>query len=407
MGAVKTIYDKVTLVIRKRDNMAYLVNPNDENMLNNARKWATTYCRDNKPDEYTIDNGNFELSIVDSADRSCQGGKLSFWTCKLHDKITNLTVNIGISAESLCELIKHNTFKNGKCSKPVYLIKSTASASVLTDNMVEFKSAKIVKSDSLKTKRLQTDTWKIGKVYETNTGKNPLLVVGYAIDGCARFSEFIYADKILYNNYDLSIITATCDYYGKREDDVITYGTYDYYRNKERITYNDGNPDLFIVVDLEKNGLNLESIKNKTLLEIVKQAKEFEITKSKKRVEIETDINDLLNNNVTLELHNNILKQQRETYNKIVENSDYTIENLRKIMYRVSISKPCELNVDNIKAIVFGNEKQSWIEKFACEYNKVHDKIKINFVSMDDYIENFITDEKRWENREKITKRCF
>ena len=122
MGAIKTIYDKVTFVVRKRDNMAYLVNPNDENMLNNARKWTNTYCKDNNADEYTVDNGNFELSIIDSADRSYQGGKLSFWTCELHDKVSGLTVNIGISADSLCELIKHNTFKNGKCSKPVYVI---------------------------------------------------------------------------------------------------------------------------------------------------------------------------------------------------------------------------------------------------------------------------------------------
>lgn len=406
MGAVKTIYDKVTFVVRKRDNMAYLVNPNDENMLNSARKWATTYCKnDNDFDEYTVDNGNFELSIVDSADRSCQGGKLSFWTCELHDKTSGLTVNIGISADSLCELIKNNTFKNGKCSKNVYLLKSTASASVSTDNMNEFKSAKIVKSSTLKTKRLQTDSWRIGRVYETNTGKNPLLVVGYAIDPCANFKEYTYSNNILYNKLDLSIITATCDYYGKREEDVITYGTYDYYRNKERTTYNNAyNPDLFIVINLEKNGISIESIKNKTLLEIVKQAKEFEITKSKKRVEIETDIIDLLSNDVTLELHNNILKHQREIYNEIVKSSEYTINNLRNIMYRVSISKPCEFGIDNIKEVVFNKEKQGWMENFACEYNKLNDNIEITYVLLDDYIKQCIEAEKRWEKYAKEEK---
>lgn len=406
MGAVKTIYDKVTFVVRKRDNMAYLVNPNDENMLNSARKWATTYCRnDNDFDEYNVDNGNFELSIVDSADRSCQGGKLSFWTCELHDKTSGLTVNIGISADSLCELIKNNTFKNGKCSKNVYLLKSTASASVLTDNMNEFKSAKIVKSSTLKTKRLQTDSWRIGKVYETNTGKNPLLVVGYAIDPCESFIDYSYGRTPALNRLDLSIITATCDYYGKREEDLITYGTYDYYRNKERTTYKyNDNKDLFIVVDLEENGLSIESIKNKTLLEVVKQAKEFKITKSKKRVEIETDIIDLLSNDVTLELHNNILKHQREIYNEIVKSSEYTINNLRNIMYRVSISKPCEFGIHSIKEVVFNKEKQGWMENFACEYNKLNDNIKITYVLLDDYIKQCIEAEKRWEKYAKEEK---
>jgi hypothetical protein len=77
----------------------YVVLDNNPKMLASAMSWARTYkfsknengefikdehnrwaTEDVEGTVHTYENGKFKLEVYDSADRSSQGGKLSFWT---------------------------------------------------------------------------------------------------------------------------------------------------------------------------------------------------------------------------------------------------------------------------------------------------------------------------------------
>ena len=101
------LFDKITIVTRAItywDNKAYcwketgesqgfIADPTNKKQLDTARKWGTvtrytyeevdgkrtcTGSYDIPPEEYTYENKDFILELYDSANNSCEGGKLSF-----------------------------------------------------------------------------------------------------------------------------------------------------------------------------------------------------------------------------------------------------------------------------------------------------------------------------------------
>lgn len=187
---------------RYDDSPAYVVDPDSKGMLESALSWAKAQSlkldENNKPIEYVNqwnrkeyeyealdgiqyeydNNGCFEFELEDSANGSCQGGKLSFWNCKITGPDGKQFL-IGINSDILLNLLKHNTFINGKCQSKVYLgrIKGNA-VGAFTENMELFeqakhddtirnasKSKKYVPGDIVRTK---TETFVyIGEIYKT------------------------------------------------------------------------------------------------------------------------------------------------------------------------------------------------------------------------------------------------
>ncbi len=74
------LYKDIMLVCKKVENkdnyyLAYVVNPKNKVQLENARRWAKGYI-DNEVFEFTLDNSDFHMEILSSANNSSQGGKL-------------------------------------------------------------------------------------------------------------------------------------------------------------------------------------------------------------------------------------------------------------------------------------------------------------------------------------------
>lgn len=172
-----SIPEKVLLVVKKETTQrhgfikqAYMVDPTNKRQLESARKWGT-YTKSNpelfgqitivEPDEIYTDNSGFKLTIMESADNSSQGGKLSFWNCVI-EKEPDLKVMIGINQDGLLSLIKQSTIVNGTVTNPVSLARGINTVSAVHPEMSEW-------AESIKPKKNvpKTTKWEIGREYKS------------------------------------------------------------------------------------------------------------------------------------------------------------------------------------------------------------------------------------------------
>ena len=133
-------------------HQAYVVDAGNKKMLESAMSWAKTRNYDEEKDrwgdtelqgiQHSYKNGQFELTLCDSADGSSQGGKLAFWNCIIKCPDGNEFL-IGINADILLELLLNNTFINGKCQNKVYLGRVAGKqVGAFTENMPLFEQSK-------------------------------------------------------------------------------------------------------------------------------------------------------------------------------------------------------------------------------------------------------------------------
>ena len=160
--------------------------------------WDKYYASGNKVPgiEHAYQNGQFEITLCDSADNSSQGGKLAFWNCiiKCPDGKEFL---VGINADILLELLVSNTFVNGTCQSKVWLGRiGGKQVGAFTENMPLYAQAqkdeakrqevkkandKYVPGDIVKT--LKEKDLYIGSVYQyykfdtPNWGRDDYLVI--------------------------------------------------------------------------------------------------------------------------------------------------------------------------------------------------------------------------------------
>ena len=146
------LIDKIMLVCRDKSEhnnstgynrhggmyQAYLVDPSNKKQLESARywakwteygpsykneetgKWEREYEIKHEPVEFEFDNNGFTLELLDCAGGSSQGGKLSFWNCKVSRD--NKDFVIGINSDMLLDLLKNATFVSGKCQSSLIFI---------------------------------------------------------------------------------------------------------------------------------------------------------------------------------------------------------------------------------------------------------------------------------------------
>lgn len=202
------LYDKVTLYGKNRNIYGYnqdgkyeilgetidyyVADANDKKQNGTGKHWATkrrmVYDENNEavfdkngryvyeeipPITHTTDNKDFKLAINMSAGGSSQGGKLSFWMCKITKTLEDGTViegNIGINQEELKDLLKESTFINGVCQEPVAFYRISGNVGICTMTGEKYKQALKDKAEdeSLK-KAKKTSKWELGRVYKTKT----------------------------------------------------------------------------------------------------------------------------------------------------------------------------------------------------------------------------------------------
>lgn len=181
------LYDNVTIVIRPYNHreynlpQAYIVDPKNKKQFESAIHWGEErrYNRIEGTANYeyvttdpiikTVKNEGFEIELIDAANESYQGGKLSFWNCLVtHDK-EDIKCVVGINADILLTLLLQNTFINGKCNNKVRFARKQGNVGVISDNMKEYTEAlKDMQSKKDVTKK-KTSKWEVGKSYITLT----------------------------------------------------------------------------------------------------------------------------------------------------------------------------------------------------------------------------------------------
>ena len=208
-----SLFDKVIIVAKRErkwdwqeqdyiegELQGYIVDPSNKVMLENAVQWGTIHNRLEEKDEYgryiyekiepaqyTFENKDFTLELLDSAEGSSQGGKLSFWNCLITKG--EYKFKVGIAANLLLELLKQSTFVNGMCQSPVFFARCKGGVGMLHKDMDSYKEAlsDMQKKQDVKSGK-KTSKWEIGCNYVTLQTDSILLTKAY------RWLEPIYAN---------------------------------------------------------------------------------------------------------------------------------------------------------------------------------------------------------------------
>jgi len=198
-----SMFDKVTIVEKTRgyyqdENgfwkvgiadlpQGYVCDSNNKKMLLAAQSWAKWYeyptdengKRDFKNEIihegvcHEIDNSGFVLELLDAAEDSSQGGKLSFWNCKVtHGE---RSWKIGIAADLLLDVLKNTTFVNGVCQEPLFFARKNGKVGMLCKSMEAYTQAEKDKERKSNISKGKTKKYVEGQTYETLTMKDVYL----------------------------------------------------------------------------------------------------------------------------------------------------------------------------------------------------------------------------------------
>lgn len=207
------------------EQQGYVVASDGKSSLEGALNWAGVewHYVNNKQvykdyDKYVheYENGHFGLRIVDSADQSSQGGKLSFWTCEITapDKAKYL---IGINSDLLCDFILNNTLVKGELKDKVYLGKQKTRTGIFTENMNSFKQSR--QDESIRNQKTSTKYEPGQKVFSKTDYK---VYLGELYNRC----EIVSVRESGWNHYYALVIYNT-------PKKVHAYGTFETHYDKD------------------------------------------------------------------------------------------------------------------------------------------------------------------------------
>ena len=158
----------------------YLFEVGDKNGQERAEEWARRY--DNKwdkdketityePGVHIFDNEAFTVTILDSAGGSSQGGRLSFWKCRVEKDGVQFVV--GVNDSILADLIRHSDIKDGTVQQKVMFARQGGQPGFIHKDMEAYQEAMadMKKKAEMKTAK-KTSKWEIGGVYSTLTQKS-------------------------------------------------------------------------------------------------------------------------------------------------------------------------------------------------------------------------------------------
>lgn len=155
------------------NDSTFVVDGDSDSQLETAIKWASGYCNEDKR-QYVkdniieTDNEGFEVEFLYSANNSSQGGKLSFWDCKITKDGQEYIV--GINQALLLELIKSTTIINGKVQEKCLFIKQRNNTGIVSKNSEIYKECLKEVQEKERIQSLKTTTaWEKGYFYNTLT----------------------------------------------------------------------------------------------------------------------------------------------------------------------------------------------------------------------------------------------
>lgn len=175
------LMDEVTVAIRKEENYGgfsgYVVESTNKEAVESAISWAeyTPYDRETReylpkvdPDVHTFKNEGFTATILDSAGGSSQGGRLSFWSCKVEKDGVEFV--IGVNDAILADLIRSSTIIDGVVQDKVMFARRSGQPGLVHEKMKSYKEAlaDTEKRASIKSAK-KTTKWEIGGVYSSIT----------------------------------------------------------------------------------------------------------------------------------------------------------------------------------------------------------------------------------------------
>ena len=155
----------------------YLFEVGDKNGQERAEEWARRY--DNKwdkdketityePDVHIFDNEAFTVTILDSAGGSSQGGRLSFWKCRVEKDGVQFVV--GVNDSILADLIRHSDIKDGTVQQKVMFARQGGQPGFIHKDMEAYEeaTADMKKKADMKAMK-KTSKWELGGVYSSIT----------------------------------------------------------------------------------------------------------------------------------------------------------------------------------------------------------------------------------------------
>lgn len=152
----------------------YVVDPTNKSMMKTALEWGKQYksiYKDGKfdhneaiePQVFEFENRDWQMEILRTAEGSSQGGKLSFWTCKVSKD--EHVFEVGINADLLLDIIKSQTLVNGSCDKEFMFARCKGGVGLLCEDMPEYQQALKDMQKKQEVKSKKTSKHVIGHAY--------------------------------------------------------------------------------------------------------------------------------------------------------------------------------------------------------------------------------------------------
>lgn len=231
------IYNEIVLFGRRnRDSVDYYVaESTNKSHLSTGKEWSRTYDYENEKNieglEIHTENKGFTLSLDKAADYSSQGGKLSFWMCRIQ-KGDEIDGDIGINQHELNELIKESTFVNGVCQQEVCFYRTGGNVGACVVGGERYnKLLNITKADDNIAKAKKTTKWKLGEVYLSKTYQG--IWIGDVYNPITKETFHVVNNQWIDNNKDMKYAT---EYYLPR----LYYGRMNVdYNEEEYYCYSD------------------------------------------------------------------------------------------------------------------------------------------------------------------------
>lgn len=180
----------------------YICDSSNKKMLAAAQSWARWYeypVDENGKKDFTkqiihegicheMDNSGFILELLECAKDSSQGGKLSFWNCKITHG--DRSWKIGIAADLLLDVLKNTTFIDGVCQEPLFFARKNGRVGMLCKRMEAYKQAEKDQERKHNIGKGKTKKYVEGRTYETLTMKDVYL--GYYWQHYTWVNEWSY-----------------------------------------------------------------------------------------------------------------------------------------------------------------------------------------------------------------------
>lgn len=155
----------------------YIFEVGDENAKSSAVEWArryeNRYDRDKEtiiiePTVHEFDNEGFTVTILDSAGGSSQGGRLSFWKCKVEKDGVEFIV--GVNDAILADLIRNSDMGKGKIKEKLMFVRKGGQPGFIHKGMEAYEEAvaDMKKKADLKSAK-KTSAWEQGGIYSSLT----------------------------------------------------------------------------------------------------------------------------------------------------------------------------------------------------------------------------------------------